>query len=125
MIDKQSAVPANAPSTDETCRPLSPAEIDAVAGGTQPHWSHDGTRIYYIGNQQLMSVSVVVGPNFSVDAPQLHFPQFHFPESTDIFYKGYDIAADGRVLTLKKADSASQPASQIHVILNWANEFKP
>ena len=36
MIDKQSAVPANAPSTDETCRPLSPAEIDAIAGNTQP-----------------------------------------------------------------------------------------
>ena len=36
MIDKQSAVPASAHGTPETCRALSPREIDAVAGGTQP-----------------------------------------------------------------------------------------
>jgi len=36
MIDKQSAVPASTRGSYETCRALLPAEIDAVAGGTQP-----------------------------------------------------------------------------------------
>ena len=36
MIDKQSAVPTSTHGTHETRRALLPAEIDVVAGGTQP-----------------------------------------------------------------------------------------
>ena len=47
MIDKQSAVPASTHGTHEACRALSPAEIDAVAGGTQPTLTvHPATATY-------------------------------------------------------------------------------
>jgi Tol biopolymer transport system component len=87
-------------------------------GGRQPVWSRDGKVLFYREGEWLMAVDVQATP-FSAGAPRRVFEMATALYNLDPFVADYDIAADGRILTVRR-----QGSSEIHVVLNWAEEVR-
>jgi eukaryotic-like serine/threonine-protein kinase len=91
-------------------------------GGSQPRWSKDGTEIFYVEDDSLMTVSVNTRPAFSVSAPSKLFTSAGFRASLT-YAPQYDVDAAGqRFVTIEAVGESSEPF--IHVVQNWFAEFK-
>jgi len=86
--------------------------------GTDPVWAKDGRGLYYLEGTKLMIVPVSAAHDVSFDIPTRLFdsPYLHRPG----WPLSYDIAADGRFVMVKRAET-QQPASPIVVVLNWTS----
>ena len=84
-------------------------------GGTIPHWSPDGSELYYVNNQKMMAVKVQTRPMFSFGAPRELFST-RFPTTSDTF-ANYDVAPDGRFIMVR-TNSETTTAQHINVVLN-------
>jgi serine/threonine-protein kinase len=102
----------------------------STAGGRNPLWSSDGTRLFYLqddtaGTMQIVSVDVQTQPSFAIQ------------KTTPLPIKGvigslgprhYDISPDGKyfvvMLPKSQADAAKTPPEQINITLNWFEELK-
>jgi eukaryotic-like serine/threonine-protein kinase len=95
----------------------------SVDGGDWPRWNGRGDRLYYVGRDNLMEVTVSTHPGVTLGTPvrlftrepaQLYVP-FGWPE-------GFDVTPDGqRFLLMKKVPQ--QSASGIAIVQNWYAEF--
>jgi Tol biopolymer transport system component len=87
-------------------------------GGLNPVWSPDGRQLYYVNGSTVMSVAVTTrGHTFDAGEPQ---ELFSGPFETGS--PQFDVAADG-TFVMVEADPDAKP-TQIHVVLNWAEELK-
>jgi tRNA A-37 threonylcarbamoyl transferase component Bud32/dipeptidyl aminopeptidase/acylaminoacyl peptidase len=88
----------------------------STAGGTDPHWSHDGSEIFYLDeDDHLASVVVQTTPAFRADLPEILFDPQLFPGT---FRSRYAVAAGGeRFLLLSRAETQTNPP--LTVVMNW------
>jgi Tol biopolymer transport system component len=85
-------------------------------GGTEPHWSDDGTEIFYLDpGQHLVSVAVEIGDTFRAGLPEVLFQARLYQR---LQRNRYVVSADGqRFLMMSPMDTHSQPPTR--VVLNW------
>lgn len=83
--------------------PITAAPIVVVADiWGPPRWSHDGRRLYYVGdNDRMMAIAVGTGPALTIGTPQ---QVFQFPRRLILL----DVARDGRFLLLRRQVIGSQ-----------------
>src|SRR5262245_8802305 len=89
-----------------------------VDGGTEPVWSHDGSRLYYRAGDGLWSVVVSAEGAVSAAAPQKLLETTMLPNASG--NASYDFAPDGRVLMLRSAGAAMEA---IHIVVGFDREL--
>ncbi|HUP21081.1 MAG TPA: hypothetical protein VM778_14185, partial [Gemmatimonadota bacterium] len=91
----------------------------STGGGVEPVWSPTGRELFYMNGTAMMAVAIEVqGATLDAAAPELLF--------TGPFETGspaFDISPDGTYFVMVEADPDAKP-TQIHVVLNWADELK-
>jgi serine/threonine-protein kinase len=92
----------------------------SFAGGTQPVWSRDGKRLYYLDvGQRLTAVDIKTDK----DSIEFGTPKTLFQTSvrTSITSEGYDVTADGRFLLMNMITENPTPLT---LIVNWDTEIR-
>ena len=86
-------------------------------GGAEPHWSRDGTRIFYRSGTTIMAVPVRTQPTFATTGPPRALFSGAFDFST---YGNWDAGPDGEFVFVR---SATTPGSRLLVVLDWFDEI--
>ncbi|MBI4473483.1 MAG: protein kinase [Acidobacteria bacterium] len=97
-----------------------PKSLVSTDGGTDPVWSKDGRELFYRRGDQMMSVAVSTGSEFTASRPQRLF-EMHLETGDN--GPNYDVSTDGKWFVLPRSDRAPA-AAEIHVVLNWFAEIK-
>ena len=84
-------------------------------GGSTPRWARSSNELFFWSKHRLMSVKFAGG---GLDPGK---PTVLFEDKKD--WAGYDVAADGRFLVARDADT-NGAGTQINVVLNWFEELK-
>jgi Tol biopolymer transport system component len=87
----------------------------SVSGGTNPVWSRDDRKIFFVNGRQLVAASVATSPSFSVTARDVLFEGNY---NTGFRHAGYDVAPDGKSFVMLRF--VEDNSEQIVVIHNWA-----
>jgi serine/threonine-protein kinase len=89
----------------------------SAEGGEMPVWSHDGRRLYFISDREIVAAELAFSPAFSVtrrtkvlEGDFAALSRGHAP---------YDATPDGSLLLVKALND-----SQTMVVLNWADELR-
>ena len=93
-------------------------------GGFHPVWSRDGRELFFLDAERRLSVvDVRTADGFSTSRPKRILEQ-----SFRVFGQrglAYDVSTDGkRFLTFGEEDEVTLAPTEIHVVLNWFEEFK-
>lgn len=91
----------------------------STGGGTDPVWAKDGHELYYLQDDQLMSVPIQTAPAVNVGAPRRLF-EGHY-ERSDIG-RNYDLSPDGKRFVMIRSDER-EATPRMHVVLNWIEEL--
>jgi serine/threonine-protein kinase len=95
----------------------------STAGGAEPHWSADGTEIFYRVDDRLMRVSVSTRGSFQANTPVKLLDGVYNLQADSGFT--YDLNRKaGRFLMMRPADAAAASPSTITVVLNWFDEVQ-
>jgi eukaryotic-like serine/threonine-protein kinase len=101
-----------------------PATLVSTAGGSRPLWSRDGRTLFYDDDSTLMAVDVAPGAEFRPGRARRYLAPWYF---IHFFTRGHDVFPDGSIVfAVNDPDAPVQPwgASEIQVILNFANELR-
>ena len=105
-------------------------ELVSRGGGLHPHWSPDGTSIYYwtlgpLGTvRNLMRARVDRGPPFVVTATEVVLDEGPYnPLNSDLHPDGDRIAVIQR-LTSASADQQGRSPERFLVVVNWFEELR-
>ena len=102
----------------------------STAGGMHPHWSRDGTELFYMVQQvssvAMMAVSVESGSTFTPGAPQTLFDGPYYNSGGEVAGPdGFDVSLDGqRFLMITDVEAGlgiEQP--EIIIVQNWVVEL--
>lgn len=96
-----------------------PKSLVSTDGGTDPVWSKDGRELFYRRGDQMMSVTVSTGTEFTAARPQRLF-DMHFEAGDN--GPNYDVSPDGKWFVVPRSDRVPA-AAEIHVVLNWFAEI--
>jgi Tol biopolymer transport system component len=88
------------------------------SGGSQPQWSSDGRRIYYVANSKLTSSDVTLGSTVRVTASR---PWFDF-QGMGSFNPTHTPLADGTFLINALTDTSQRHLAT--VVLNWRERLR-
>ena len=90
-------------------------------GGSAPHWSKAGDRLFYVEGAAIVEVGVRSHPVLTLSAPHKLLTI-----SSDLKGDyGYDMTADGqRLLFVSRADVNQSAPVNLTVVQNWFAEFK-
>jgi eukaryotic-like serine/threonine-protein kinase len=91
-----------------------PAVRLSANGGVEPVWAKNGRELYYLEQNKMMSVAVSAGTPFNFKPATLLFESRYQHAGQP---PTYDVAADGRFLMIKPANSQ---LSSFNVLLNWS-----
>ncbi len=92
-------------------------------GGTRPVWARNGRELFFYSNTALMTVATSSsGTTFSAGHVTKLFDTapYYFLNAG----RTYDVAADGRFLMIKTAQSPNSTASSFVVVEHWTEELK-
>ncbi|MEQ1691032.1 MAG: protein kinase, partial [Gemmatimonas sp.] len=93
--------------------------VQVSAGpGSEPVWSPDGRRIYYISGRELIAANVITGATFTVGTRETLFTDDFIPGA---IHANYDVARDGKSFLMPMA---KDQASQFSVVVNWLQDVK-
>ena len=95
--------------------PSTRAQISSE-GGENPRWARSSNELLFTSKNRLMSVKLAPGTTLNPGKPVMLFE-----DKKD--WSGYDIAADGRLVVARDADTKGV-GSQINVVLHWFDELK-
>lgn len=89
-------------------------------GASQPVWSRDGNKLYYLDSSQKMTAVDIQTANDSV---QISAPKTLFQTGvrTSIFSEGYDVTRDGRFLVVNSVVESTAP---LVLVTSWDAELK-
>ncbi len=90
----------------------------SVAGGEEPVWSRDGTRVYYRTGTVVLAARVAIEPSFRLLGRDTVLSGVPF--ALGAFSSRYDVARDGRLLAIV----AQTNDFQLVVSPNWLTEFR-
>ncbi len=99
-------------------------------GGSDPLWKRKGGELYYRNADKMMVVSVTTSPTFSASKPRLLWEgQYSHGMSSSCGAPGptssnYDVTPDGQRFLMIRDKAQDFYATQLNVILNWAEELK-
>ncbi len=93
----------------------------STEGGTEPVWSRDGRELFYRINNKMMVVSIAAGDAFAAGLPQVLFEGRYQFSATSV--SAYDVSPDGKNFLMVQPAETVQPATQIHIVLNWSEEL--
>jgi Tol biopolymer transport system component len=103
----------------------------STAGGFHPHWSRDGTELFYMAprtdSNALMTVAVDSGTTFRPGAPELLFEGRYWDAGGGNAGPGtFDVSRDGqRFLMIRDADEGrGTEEPEIVIVQNWFEELK-
>ena len=88
-------------------------------GGTEPRWSRDGGKLYFLEGNRLMSANVVSGDALRVEAPRALFTIAYDRRAVS---RTYDVAPDGRILVVRQESPAER--SRAIIVENWFDELE-
>ena len=89
----------------------------SVGGGQEPAWPRADSRIYFRGQDRMMSVDVRTSPTFVASTPgPLFVDKYETEHNAD---RNYDVSADGRRFLMLKTARPFLPA-ELNVVLNWS-----
>jgi len=103
----------------------------SIDGGNEPLWNPDTTRqpleLFYRNGDDMMAVDITTKPGFAQGKPHRLFQGAAGYQAVQPNYvrANYDVSPDGqRFLMLQPVGQEQPPVTQIHVVLNWAEELK-
>ncbi len=89
----------------------------SVAGGQEPVWSPDGSRLYYRDGRHLIAASFAPSGGFVITGRTAVFEDpFTFGDAP---HANYDVSRDGRFLMVRGTRDA-----RLQVVHNWLGEFR-
>jgi hypothetical protein len=89
--------------------------------GHHPMWGPDGKELFYIPQVgRFVAAGVSTKPTFTFTDPK-PVPR-KFAVSSPVSQRPWDVARDGRVLSVYEAGVSGAP--EIHVVLNWFEELR-
>ena len=92
----------------------------SLAGGTQPVWSKDGKRLYYLdAERKLTVVDIKIEKNAVQAGARKTLFQTNLTSSFD--EAGYDVTKDGRFLMMSYVTDTPSPMT---LVMNWDAELK-
>jgi Tol biopolymer transport system component len=80
-----------------------------------PLWAASGRELFYPNGNKWMVVDVQTQPTFRPGRPRVLF---------EVNYEIGDVTRDGQQFLAVQPVEPEQPATQIHVVLNWSEELK-
>jgi hypothetical protein len=95
----------------------------STEGGVEPVWARNGRELFYRNGDKMMAAAVETKPTFAAAKPQLLFER-HYEASPQSFLANYDVSPDGQRFLMVKAGEQESAATQINVVLNWADELR-
>jgi Tol biopolymer transport system component/tRNA A-37 threonylcarbamoyl transferase component Bud32 len=98
--------------------PASKIQVSA-AGGTEPVWSRDGSRLYYRSGSALLAARITLSPTFTLLGRDTVLSDAAF--LTASFSANYDVAADGKRVLAIVPDRNDY---ELIVSPNWITEFR-
>ena len=109
----------------------------STAGGGEPAWSADGRQLYYRGvvepggARPVMAADITTEPDFVASRPRVLFGGW---PGQSLTISGYDVAPDGRFLTVATAEWTAElldrplvapaPRTHLRVVAHWLEELK-
>ena len=87
--------------------------------GVAPRWAPDGSELFYIEGDKMMSVPVTIGDSFKPATPRVLFTHVNPPGPP----LGFSVSPDGKRFVMLES-TEQEEVGQIHVILNWFEELK-
>src|SRR4030095_21909 len=91
------------------------------AVGVEPVWNPRGGELFYLNENDLMSVQVKFQPSLTIGMPQLLFSRGGLALLQNIH--PYDVAADGRRFVMLKLLDTRTPPRQLHLISNGLDQL--
>ena len=85
----------------------------SIDGGTEPVWSHDGSRLYFRDGSRIMSALVDNRSPLSFAEPELMFVS---PELDTTQQGNWDVGPGGRIVLVQSDPTTN---SEFQVVLNW------
>jgi len=90
----------------------------SLNGGSDPVWSRDGRRLFYLAGRRMMVATLTPPPNVRVQSRDSLFTAETF---ADFFAgAGYDVSPDGKSFLMLRTDDRH---IQLVIALNWANSI--
>jgi eukaryotic-like serine/threonine-protein kinase len=90
----------------------------SAEGGTEPLWSHDGSRLFYRQGRRVLQAVLRTEPDFRVLSRAVLFDGDYLPASAP--HANYDIAPDGNGFIM--LEGVGDP--QIVLVHNWRRELR-
>ena len=116
------SVEAGLPQVFVRSFPTGDARVQVSAnGGEQPVWSPDGHSLYYVGSQGsfLLRANVSLSPSFAVVSHDTVLRGgFQTPPRNG--HATYDVAADGRLLLVRRVSASTPPV----VAIGWFDQVR-
>jgi Tol biopolymer transport system component len=100
---------------------LGAQSLVSTAGGSQPVWSRDGGRLFDRGEESIMAVDVEPGATLVAGVPRKLFPDEFYSKGAS--HTGYDVAKDGRFLTVQLNEGQGRVTS-VNLVQNWLAEVE-
>ena len=92
----------------------------STGGGTAPRWAPDGSELFYLEENRMMSVPVTIGTSFQPGTPSVLFTHDN-PSGPP---PAYSVSPDGIRFVMLQPSEKETPPGQINVVLNWFEELK-
>ena len=91
-------------------------------GGLSPAWTPDGRELLFQTDKLLMAVEIESGTDFQATLPR---PVLDLADvsGSDNDNRVYGLSPDGREIVTARRAADWQPASRLHLVLNWASSL--
>ena len=94
----------------------------SIAGGSDPVWAHSGRELFYrSGQNELMTVEIRPGPNFSFGQPKALFSTVPFVPIGPV--ASFEVSPDDRRFLFLR-ESTPTERNELIVVQNWTEEMK-
>jgi hypothetical protein len=93
------------------------------AGGQEPLWARDGSRLFYRRENLVVAVTIGPGPGLNLGRSDVVFEGVYEPAAGN-GAPNYEVSADGkRFLMIRRNDLSMFAATELVIVVNWSAEL--